>query len=70
MSALRVVHVEVEPCSTAERALLAGVELGDEIVIGDGRVPAAGDAERTVRASFLRRLLVGDGGLTRIAPAA
>lgn len=46
--------------SEAEKQLLAGLDTGEDIVLGDGNVPAAGTRSRRVQAALIRLLLLGD----------
>jgi len=45
--------------SRAERPVLAELDTGEVIVLGDGEVPKAGDESREVRAGLIRILLLG-----------
>ncbi len=48
--------VELSP---AERQVLAELDTGEDIVLGDGEVPETGDESRRVRAGLIRILLLG-----------
>ncbi|WP_202913207.1 hypothetical protein [Acuticoccus sediminis] len=48
-----------EPLGTAERAVLASLGDGTFVRLGDGEIPEGPDDARTVRAAFLRVLLLG-----------
>ena len=50
----------------AEERLVAALDGGAYHQCGDGRLPAAADEARTVRAAFLRLLLLGAPGLPRL----
>ncbi len=45
--------------SPAERQVLAELDTGEPIVLGDGEVPETGDESRKVRAGLIRLLLLG-----------
>jgi len=45
--------------SRAERQVLAELDTGEFIVLGDGKVPETGDESREVRAGLIRLLLLG-----------
>ncbi len=46
--------------SPAEEQVLAELDTGEAIVLGDGSLPGAGDESRRVRAGLIRLLLLGD----------
>jgi len=57
---------DLEPLTATESDLLASIGTAIFHRCGDGRVPAAGDATRQIRASFLRLVLLGGPDVPRL----
>ncbi len=51
---------ELGDLSKAEEQVLAELDTGEDIVLGDGSVPETGDDGRRVHAALIRLLLLGD----------
>ena len=51
---------ELGELSEAEQQVLAELDSGEDVVLGDGSVPEASDDGRRVRAALIRLLLLGE----------
>jgi len=64
MSASR--FTDLDPLTQSEKDLLAGLSNGLFHRCGDGRLPAAGDTTREIRAELLRLVLLGGAGVPQL----